>query len=125
MDFCVIINYSIKRSIKGVHLAFMLERADGTPVCHSYDIDNKDGKDYSRKPGIYETILRFPGGLLNIGYYSIRLGIARFDGTVFDYCEAFTFKISNHEKYKINKYLITDRPGILAIKLDWKTYLEN
>ncbi len=85
--FSVEIEYDVRRSIEGAQISYMLERADGTPVCYSADIDARPDLATSRSTGSFRATVSFPGDLLNAGVFQIRLGIARRGGTIFDYRE--------------------------------------
>ncbi|MGZ5222499.1 MAG: hypothetical protein ACXWC7_20590, partial [Chitinophagaceae bacterium] len=86
-----------------------------------YDVDAISDHSMLRSPGVYRTRVKFPGGILNTGFYQIRLGIARHEGTAFDYCEPFTFQISDRGNFGSLNLAGRSRPGVLALLLDWTT----
>jgi lipopolysaccharide transport system ATP-binding protein len=121
--FSVIINYEVRVRIEGAHLGIMLDRIDGTPICHAADIDSAPDGIIDRKPGSYCARVEFPGGLLNAGMYQIRLGLAKYGGEVWDYCEPFVFQLEDHGTFSAMGAGGRKRQGILAIPLKWSTCL--
>jgi lipopolysaccharide transport system ATP-binding protein len=121
--FTVIINFEVRTRMEGAHLGIMLDRIDGTPICYAADIDSAPGGIIDRKPGLYCARVEFPGGLLNAGVYKIRLGLAKYGGEVFDYCEPFVFQLEDHGTFASIGAGGRRRQGILAIPLQWNTSL--
>lgn len=119
--FSVVINYEVRGRIEGAHLGIMLDRIDGTPVCYAADIDSAPEGIIDRRPGLYSTRVEFPGGVLNAGVYQIRLGLARYGGETFDYCEPFIFQLEDHGTFAAVGAGGRQRQGILSIPLDWDT----
>lgn len=119
--FSVVINYDVRDRMEGAHLGLMLDRIDGTPVCYAADIDSAPEGSIDRRPGSYCAKVEFPGGLLNAGVYQIRLGLARYGGEVFDYCEPFIFQLEDHGTFAAAGAGGKQRQGILALPLKWDT----
>jgi hypothetical protein len=70
---------------------------------------------------MYRAVVEFPGGLLNAGVYQVRLGLAKYGGEVFDYCEAFVFQLEDHGTFAATGAGGSQRGGVLAIPLQWNT----
>ena len=119
--FTVIIDYEVRATIEGAHLGLMLDRMDGTPICYTSDIDSAPDNVINRQPGMYRAVVEFPGGLLNAGVYQVRLGLAKYGGEVFDYCEAFVFQLEDHGTFAATGAGGSQRGGVLAIPLQWNT----
>lgn len=119
--FTVSIDYEARARIEGAHLGIMLDRIDGTPICYSADIDTAPDRIIERHPGMHRSTVTFPGGLLNAGVYQIRLGLAKYSGEVYDYCEPFVFQLDDHGTFAASGAGGHQRQGILAIPLQWNT----
>lgn len=120
-SFSVSIDYEVRKRTEGAHLGIMLDRIDGTPVCYATDVDIAPEGIIDRKPGSYRSVVTFPGGILNAGVYQIRLGLARYGGDVYDYCEPFVFQLDDHGTFAAMGAQGQQRLGILALPLDWRT----
>jgi lipopolysaccharide transport system ATP-binding protein len=119
--FTVSVDYVVRLRIEGAHLGIMLDRIDGTPVCHTTDVDAAPEGVIDRKPGSYRATVTFPGGILNAGVYQIRLGLARYGGDVYDYCEPFVFHLEDRGTFATMGAQGQQRQGILALPLNWQT----
>jgi len=117
----ILIEYEVRQRTAGAHVGVMLDRLDGTPVCHAGDIDQAPDGILDREPGFYRTIVEFPGGLLNASSYQIRIGIAKYGGDIYDYCEGITFRLLDHGSFASMGAGGQQRLGVLAIPLTWKT----
>jgi len=120
-SFTVSVDYEVRMRVEGAHLGIMLDRIDGTPVCHTTDVDTAPEGIVDRKPGLYRATVTFPGGILNAGVYQIRLGLARYGGDVYDYSEPFVFNLEDHGTFATMGAQGRQRQGILALPLDWQT----
>jgi homopolymeric O-antigen transport system ATP-binding protein len=120
-SFTVTIDYEVRAKTEGAHLGIMLDRIDGTPICYTSDIDSAPEGSIDRKPGSYRATVTFPGGLLNAGVYQIRLGLARYGGEIYDYCEPFVFHLEDRGTFATFGSQGHQRQGILALPLDWQT----
>jgi hypothetical protein len=119
--FTVSIDYEVRTRTEGAHLGIMLDKVDGTPVCYATDLDAAPDGVIDRKPGSYRAMVTFPGGILNAGVYQIRLGLARYGGDVYDYCEPFVFHLDDHGTFAAMGAHGQQRQGILALPLQWQT----
>jgi len=121
-SFSVQMDYEVRKINSGIQVGFMLDKADGTPVCHSGDSDSVQGGVIERNPGNYRATVEFPGGLLNAGNYQIRVCIARQGGSqVYDYREPFFFHLYDGGTFAALGAEGRQRPGVLAIPLVWRT----
>jgi lipopolysaccharide transport system ATP-binding protein len=119
--FQVFIEYEVRQSIEGAHLAVMLDRIDGTPIIHSADIDGAPERIISRDAGRYRTVVEFPGGLFNAGTYQIRVGIGRYGGEIYDYSDGFVFHLHDNGSFATAGSGGHQRPGLLAMPLQWNS----
>jgi lipopolysaccharide transport system ATP-binding protein len=119
--FSVLIEYEVREDIEGAHVGIMLDKVDGTPVCHSADSDAPQHDLHRRSPGTYVSSALFPGGLLNSGTYQIRVGIGKYGGVVYDHQEAFVFNLHDFGSFAAAGQGGRQRPGILAIPLEWES----
>ena len=119
--FRVSIHYDVNEDVSGSIIAVMLDKVDRTPVCHTTDVDNTSGFKIDRKIGSYESIVEFPGGLLNAGAYSIRIGISKKGQEIFDYKEPFHFNLLDFGTFAgIYGKNGGQRLGIIAPNLFWE-----
>ena len=121
-EFKVVIELEVIERVTGAHIAFLIDRIDGIPICYSYDIDNNLEKVIEREIGIYRININFPGGLLNSGMYQLRFGIARQDGGVFDYKEPFVINLIDTGNFASQGGYGSQRQGVLAMCLDWEMH---
>jgi lipopolysaccharide transport system ATP-binding protein len=119
--FKVSVEFVVRERIEGAHIGVMLDKADGLPVCHPADNDTEPQKIIEREPGLYRTTVEFPGAILNAGAYRIRIGIATYSGTIYDYREPFDFGLVDPGTFASIGGTAGQRTGILALSLNWKT----
>lgn len=118
-DFALEIGFAVRRPLRGAHIAIMLDRADGTPVIHSADIDAAPEGVIDREPGRYRTTVRYPGGLLNAGLYKLRVATGRYPSTRYDYAEPFVFELLDRGSFAAVGAQGKQRLGVLSLPLDW------
>lgn len=118
--FRVFIEYEVRQHVSGAHVGVMLDKLDGTAICHSADIDVAPSGIIEREPGLYQAVVEFPGGLLNAGAYQIRIGIGKRGGEKYDYCDAFVFHLNDHGSFATLGFGGRQRLGLLALPLEWK-----
>lgn len=118
--FSAAIDYQVNEPVGHLHAAFMLDRTDGTPVCHSRDNDHDPDTLVSRSQGIYRSMVTFPGGLLNAGAYQVRLGLVA-DGQTADYSDGFLINLTDRGTFAVHGVHGEQRRGLLAIPLKWET----
>jgi lipopolysaccharide transport system ATP-binding protein len=119
--FSVLVDFEVREAISGAHLGVMIDTMDGTPVSHSLDTDTNMGAPIHRPCGRYQSIVQFPGGLLNAGMYQIRVGAARLGGEVYDYREGLTFTLVDYGTFAAQGSNGQQRRGVLAIPLSYHT----
>ena len=119
--FKVVIEYEVRRHIVGAHVTTNLDKVGEMLICGTQDIDMVPGGVIERQPGLYRSIVEFPGGLLNTGTYQIRIGIARYGDEVYDICEASVFHLYDYGSFAAASSRGQQRKGVLAIPLNWKT----
>jgi lipopolysaccharide transport system ATP-binding protein len=115
------VTYAVRRPLRGAHLAVMLDQADGTPVCHSADVDAAHEGIVDRKVGRYRTLIEYPGGLLNAGFYKLRVSSGRYGGPIYDHREAFVFTLADLGTFAAMGAQGRQRPGVLSLPLEWRT----
>lgn len=120
-SFQVFIEYEVRQRTAGAHLAVMLDKPDGTPICRSADIDLAPGGMIDRIPGHYRATVEFPGNLLNAGLYQIRVGIGKYGGELYDHSDGFILRLLDSGSFASLGADGHQRPGVLAIPLTWKT----
>ncbi len=118
--FSIEIQYAIRQKLYGIHIGVSLDKADGTPVCHTTDIDNSSDENIERHPGIYKATVKFPASLFNYGMYQIRIGIAKYGSTTYDYCEPFIFDIIETNPTSNRNNFIYQRGGVILLPFSWK-----
>jgi len=114
------IDFEVRERVVAAHVAFMIDKADGTPICHSTDIDAL-GEVIDRSPGLYRARVEFPGGLLNAGTYQIRVGLARYGGTIYDYHELCIFQLIDSGSFAAFGAGGGRRAGVRAVPMRWET----
>jgi lipopolysaccharide transport system ATP-binding protein len=125
LPFFLKIEFKVKEFIEGAHIAVMLDKADGFPIYHFTDFDILGTDNSARIPGIYQSIIKFPGGLLNSGSFQLRIGIARQGGMVYDYCDAFFFQLIDFGSSASIGAEGKQRLGLVTLPVEWETDLVN
>jgi lipopolysaccharide transport system ATP-binding protein len=69
------VEYRMLRPIRGLRVGFRLLSSDGTVVLSTTDLDAGESRDRARERGVFVSRCELPGGFLNMGGYSISLGI--------------------------------------------------
>ena len=124
--FQVQMDYVVRESTSGAHVGVMLDQADGVAVWHTVDIDTIPQGELNRQPGVYRAHVKFPGGLLNAGGYSIRTCISRYGSSqAYDYCEAFVFQLNDHGTFAALGAGGRQRPGVIAMPVVWTTEMRT
>ncbi len=119
--FYLVIEFTIRNKLDGALVGVMLDRADNTAILHAADIDAAKNREIDRKPGIYRSIVKFPGGILNAAAYQIRLCIQKYGGTVYDYFEGLDITLIDTGTFASLGIQGKQRPGAIAFLLDWDT----
>lgn len=76
--------------------------------------------------GVYKSVTKIPGGLLNDGIYSIGIGLTSYPGTVVHILEkdALTFELTEDISKRKMDYM-RKMPGVIRPELEWETYKCN
>ena len=69
------VEYRMLRPIRGLRVGFRLLASDGTVVLSTTDLDAGESRDRARERGVFVSRCELPGEFLNVGGYSISLGI--------------------------------------------------
>lgn len=112
---------AVRKPQRGAHIALMLDKSDGTPVCHVADIDLAPDQIIDRPEGIYRTSVEIPGGIFNVGTYKIRLATGRYGGGTYDSCEPFVLTLRDEGTFASMGAQGRARPGVVALPLQWTT----
>lgn len=115
------ITFEVRKALRGAHLALMLDRADGTPVLHSLDVDNHPEGIIERPVGRYRSTFVYPGGIFNAGLYKLRLATGRYPSTKYDYCEPFVFELYDQGSFAAVGAQGKQRLGVVCMPLDVHT----
>lgn len=115
------LRYAVHRPLSGAHIALMLDRADGTPVLHSLDVDGHPDGSVDRAMGIYRATFHYPGSLFNAGVYKLRIATGRYPSTKYDYCEPFVFELYDRGSFAAVGAQGKQRQGVVSMVLDVDT----
>jgi lipopolysaccharide transport system ATP-binding protein len=119
--FHVQIEYDVAQALVESHLTMRLAQIDGVPVCTSTDAD-LTGEAPARTPGRYVATVVFPGGLLNVGPYTVACGIGRRGQGAHDLRDGPTLTLHDYGSFAATgDEWGSQRPGVLALPLSWKT----
>jgi lipopolysaccharide transport system ATP-binding protein len=126
LPFRVAIKYELRISTEDANVEVVLEKIDGTLICHTIDSDMEHGRVIKREPGCYLTTVEFPGYLLNAGKYQVRSWIRK--GLAHDEYDdpktILVFQLLDHDTFATASTHSADergqRFGLLAPPLKWK-----
>ena len=112
--------YETNQPVTGTSLGLMVYTLDGTCAFTSADIDANQEFLKVRNPGTYYARVTVPAQCLNVGRYSVKVGMANaMSGTIYDNVEAIIFRIvDTGTPGSVNGIR---RPGILQPMLNWET----
>ena len=119
--FLLEVSFAVHHPLRGAHLALMLDRADGTPVLHSLDLDNQPESILDRATGRYRTTFHYPGGIFNAGLYKLRIATGRYPSTKYDYCEPFVFELFDQGSFAAVGAQGKQRQGVVCMALETET----
>lgn len=120
LGFSVVVAYRVNSASANFHVAVMLDTGDGIPVCHMNSRDGALQAPSEIGRGTYLARLSFPGNLLNAGNYRIRVGLANYLGTVYDYREPFSLQLEDPGTFAATGAGGRQRLGILAPPIIWE-----
>ena len=114
--FVTEMEYVVRSPLDGASLYWMLQRADGVEVMGSGEED-LTGTETPRQPSRYLASVRFPGGILNAGFYTYRVAL-RHRGRIETYGYGGYIEIVDDTSFaKVGG----SRAGVVLQLLDWKT----
>lgn len=127
LPFRIAIKYEVRISTEDANVEVVLEKIDGTLICHTIDSDMEHGRVKKREPGCYLATVEFPGYLLNAGKYQFRGWIRK--GMAHDDYDApqtiHVFQLLDHNTFASASTHSADargqRNGLLAPPLKWKS----
>jgi lipopolysaccharide transport system ATP-binding protein len=122
-EFSIVVEYEVLRPIAGLRIGFLLETADGIPLCGSNDPDAWSAP--VRHQGRYTSRCTFPGHLLNTGRYRVAIAAdaAPYTGSLVRTTDCVSFTVEDTEGHGARKEQL---PGILRPSLVWQvTQLER
>ena len=119
VPFRVEIKYDVRQRVTGAYVAFNLNVADGTRICHSVSIDGVFEESTTQEPGSYIATVEFPGEVLNVGSYLVGIGLARQPGaTIYDVYYPLSFNLEDYDTFVATR---RKHVGVLAMPLKWTT----
>jgi lipopolysaccharide transport system ATP-binding protein len=117
--FTTEITFEVKKRRSSLSLAWMLAVQDGTRVCESTDLDSRGGAFADYDPGLHRATVEFPGGMLNAGTYTIRVGIADRSRAPLDHQYGLQVHLHDHGTFA-TKVRGGKRLGLLLLNLPWQ-----
>ncbi len=119
------IAYSINRVIKGAHAFLRIHLDDGETLLSTGDADIYPERLNVRQPGDYRCQILIPPRILGQGNYTITwsAGIPFQENFDVEF-HALSFYIVD-QKTKRSDFIHRERPGLLALDLDWKYEYNN
>ena len=124
-SFTINIKYDVRENGIKCFFSILIDKLDGTAICHTRDTDSISENDIPRLIGKYYTKITFPGGLLNAGHYKLRVLAAEFNGESYDHLNPCTFELLDLGTFASGSQYGRQRPGVLAPLLNWKTIETN
>ena len=94
-EFRVIIEYEVRKELRGSVVAAILHARDGTLLFSTEDTDTQDHLMDRRSPGRYRSSVTIPGGLLNEGDFYFRLSAGILGHASTENIEALSFSLHN------------------------------
>jgi hypothetical protein len=91
--FQVIVEYVIRKVIRGAVVSVIIHAPDGTPLIGTEDVDTNLSLLERRSPGKYRAIVTLPGDWLSAGMYMLRLHSGVVFQAMFDNIEALSFEL--------------------------------
>ncbi len=119
----VSVEYEVNRAIDNVSVWVGIQSSDGSMIFTTVDCDLNPKLLLNRSIGYYKTIVSIPQKYLNIGDYSIIVGIVHNDPLiVFDRVEALGIIVSPEPKPEHILFKDGPRKGYVQPLLEWSTY---
>ena len=123
LPFRVETEYDVRKPVLGAYVAVTLDGSDGTVILSSADIDGVPRGLIEREVGTYISTVEFPGGILNAGTCVVRVGIARYGGSVYDYHVGSSLILQDFGTFASMGG--SQRSGVLAMPLKWVTQMQR
>jgi lipopolysaccharide transport system ATP-binding protein len=117
--FLIRIEYDINRPTRGIHAFIRIHMDDGETLLASGDADTAPERLGIRNPGRQICEIQIPPRILGAGRYTITwsAGIPFLENFDVEF-HALTFHVVDQKGLRRN-FIHKDRPGILALDLDW------
>lgn len=117
--FVIKVTYEINKQVTGVHAFIRINTMENDTILSTGDTDTLPERLGVRKPGKYTSEIHIPPRILNEGKYSITWSAGKPFQENFDVeFNAINFQLLDRKTKRIN-YIHQERPGILALDLDW------
>lgn len=117
------IEYEVNSVIDNVSVWVGIQSSDGSMIFTTIDCDLNPKLLLKRSMGYYKTTVSIPPKYLNIGNYSIIVGIVQNEPLiVFDRVEAIDFIVSSEPKPEHILFKDGPRKGYVQPLLEWSTY---
>lgn len=118
------ITYDVNQPTTGSHVFVRIHTEDGETLMATGDADTNPERLGNRHPGRYSCEIQIPPRILGAGWYSITwsAGIPFLENFDVEF-HALTFHMVD-QKSNRGSFIHRERPGILALDLDW-TYETN
>ncbi len=117
----IAIEYVVRKPLRDAYANIVLSTEDDTVrIMESRDIDVAADAIVERKPGLYRSIVEFPGGILNVGNYYARVGLHATQKIVADFGDSPPFElmdVGDVGNYQTGK--TASKRGLMAMRLNW------
>jgi lipopolysaccharide transport system ATP-binding protein len=118
--FLLRIEYNVNRPTNGAHAFIRIHMDDGETLLATSDADTAPERLGIRSPGSYICEIHIPPGILGAGRYTITwsAGIPFLENFDVEF-HALMFHVVDQKGMRRN-YIHHERPGLLALDLDWQ-----
>ena len=113
--FILEVEYEVRQNLRDSVVELWLYTAGGNHLVTLGDHDANVENRILRKKGYYRSQIHFPGNILNVGTYYVRVNSSNSLQT-FDYNEAFSFRLEENQSFSPR----TNRQGMILPMLPWK-----
>ncbi len=121
--FRVEIRYRVREPIADAYVTMALSTQDDViRICNSRDIETSSDGFIKREPGMYASVVEFPGGILNAGTYYAVVGANSQSASKFDRRNSPSFELVDFGDFgNYQTFLPHYQRGVLAMRLTWST----
>jgi lipopolysaccharide transport system ATP-binding protein len=112
------IEYVVREPVRGAVIAANIHAQDGSHLVSLEDVDGDPSLVSGRRPGRYRTECTLPGGWLNSGTYSLRVGCGIARGKHFENLHVLSFRLIEASDFR----MLGHRKGYLVPMLEWRTF---